>query len=210
MVQTSQFKARSYEGDYMEAGKEAERIVIAWLKTRPKVIEVIDVRENPEFQHLDVDIMVRLLNGHTRLAEIKHDHYLGKSGNFLFELTRINHTAPTQKAVTLGWTGRSPADWLFYYAPQMKQVYWCELEKFRAAFQKYTSETRQAMQLERLDLVMTDRIKSTLNVLVPEGYCKGIFTVNTIPEAILTPPTLADTRKGSEPTAGESKADNSF
>ena len=98
-VLTGSGKERSYNGDYMERGKNAELIVLKWLADNSTVIGVEDLRTLRVMREADVDCSVKLMDGRIVLAEIKSDWHLGKSGNMLFEVLRINHTAiPTTAA----------------------------------------------------------------------------------------------------------------
>ncbi len=172
MATTGADKLRSYNEDYMEDGKRGEEIVINFLKHRPG-IEVYDLRDEPRFQADDIDIGIRRkAQPGVIFAEIKTDQHLGVTGNVLFEILRINHTAPHEKACVLGWAARTPATWVFYYSPKLNQIWTCEFSKLRAAFQRYTQEGRKDT---RISWVNTDNLKSTVNVLIPESFCAGIF-----------------------------------
>lgn len=174
-----QANPRSYNGHYMRAGKEAEKIVMDWLRANPQIVGLDDLRGLREMQTADVDCSLQLSDGRAVLAEIKSDWHLGKSGNVLFEVLRINHTAQSDKAVTLGWSARSPATWLLYYAPQVNSIYQCRFDDFRRCFQTYTAEARKT---SRLDYIETDAIKSTVNVLIPWKYCEKAFRVHALKE----------------------------
>lgn len=178
-VAPSMGRKRSYDGAYQAAGKKAEGIVIDWLRGRPWVIGLEDLRDDRVMRQADVDLSIQIMDGRNPLAEIKSDWHLGKSGNVLFEVLRINHTAPHDRAATLGWSARSPATWLLFYAPQVAAIYMWRFEDYRKAFQNYTKDIRKGA---RLDYVETDHIKSTVNVLVPWRYCEAscqIFPVDT-------------------------------
>lgn len=173
-VVTGAAKQRSYNGDYMQRGKEAERIVMRFLEYNSNVIGVDDLRQLRVMRESDVDLSVKLMDGRVILAEIKSDWYLGVSGNVLFESLRINHTASPNAALTLGWSARSPANWLLYYAPQKKSLYIGSFGAFRSAMQKYTKDARKQT---RIDYVETDSIKSTINILIPWRYCQDVFNI---------------------------------
>jgi len=61
-------KRRSYSGDYMEAGRYAEDVVMPWLMTRPWVLGVDDLRNFRPTQEADVDVSIRLTDGRVTLA----------------------------------------------------------------------------------------------------------------------------------------------
>lgn len=164
-------RERSYSGGYMAAGKAAEEAVLSWLQQAPWVVGIEDLRSLRVMREADVDCSVTLIDGRVTLAEIKSDRHLGKSGNFLFETLRINHTAPPEKAMVLGWSARSPARQLLYYAPSFRAVHSILMDEFRRAMQGYTEESRRKT---RFDYVETDTIKSTVNILIPDRFVRAM------------------------------------
>lgn len=176
---TGSEKKRSYNGDYMHSGRFAEEIAWLWLIENSRIIGVEDFRQLRQVQSADVDYGVELIDGRVKLAEIKSDKHLGVTGNVLFEVLRINHHAPPDKVITLGWGARSPANFLFYYASSLHQLYIGPFRKFRMAVQTYT---KQARRRTRFDWVNTDEIKSTYNLLVPWRYCESVFQIYELPE----------------------------
>lgn len=177
----SALRQRSYSGGYMDVGKKGESVVLDWLRRNPQILGVEDLRELRVMREADADCMLTNRDGTISLAEIKTDNYLGVSGNVLFEILRINHTAPPERSATLGWAARSPARYLFYYAPQVNKIYYCKFDDFRKVFQDYTRETRQKMNI---NIVPTDNIKTTVNVLIPYSRAAGIFVVITLGKPI--------------------------
>jgi hypothetical protein len=177
-------KSRSYSGDYMAVGKLAESIIIPWLRDNPGVVEVNDLTDLRPLQEADVDCSIKLTDGRITLAEIKSDKWLrGESGtNVLFEILRLNHTAPPDRFCVLGWTARSPAKWLLYFSPTLSKVYKCRFDDLRRCAQRYTREVRKEA---RIDLVETDSIKSTINILIPWGYCKNIFELHDVSRYVI-------------------------
>ena len=133
---------RSYNGGYMDAGRAAEETVLPWLRTRPWVVGVEDFRSLRALQEADCDCGITLVDGRITIAEIKSDRHLGRSGNFLFEILRIDHTAPSDRAVTLGWSARTPARQILYYAPTSKTLHGIAADEFRRALQGYTEACR--------------------------------------------------------------------
>ena len=170
-------KTKSYSGDYMDIGKQGEETVIDWLKQRPNIIGVTDFREIREIHDADIDVGVRLYTGQVCLAEIKTDTYLGTTGNIIFEVLRINHYSDHKYAGYLGWSFRSPAEFLLFYAPNRKPpaIYKITFKDYRAVIQLYTKEN-PARFLE----VRTDRGKTTYNILIPEEEFNGKFQVHIL------------------------------
>lgn len=167
-------RQRSYDGGYMAVGKNGEEIVMAWIANHPQTLGVDDVRELRVTRDADIDCFIKTQDGRVTLAEIKTDQHLGVSGNVLFEVLRINHTAPPDRAVTLGWAARSPARTLFYYAPSVSAIYICRFDALRLCFQKWSREARGKM---RINVVPTDNIKTTVNVLIPWAAVSDIFQI---------------------------------
>jgi hypothetical protein len=178
--QTGAFKPRSYSGDYMKAGLAGQSIVLDLLKRRPEILGVIDWSDLEAVQPADIDCAIRTKSGHVILAEIKSDSYLGKTGNVLFEVLRINHTCDPEFSMGLGWTARTPAKYIFYYAPSVNKVYKFNTIGLRQSMQRYTREKRKST---RLDIVETDSIKTTINILIPIEYCKGAYEIYDIQQS---------------------------
>jgi len=175
---------RSYAGHYMAAGKKAEEKIIAWFKSWPAVLEVDDLRDLAPMQRADVDAVIYSRDGTAALVEIKSDFYLGKSGNVLFEVLRINHTVPLEeKTIVLGWSQRSPAKWLAFYGPQINQVWLARFSEYRKCFQEYTRRTREKTCIRWIN---TDEIKSTLTLLIPES-AMPCFKKYALPEGAPCP-----------------------
>lgn len=174
-------RERSYNGGYMDAGRAAEEKVLPWLARCPWVIGVEDFRALRVMRDADVDCGIKIIDGRIVLAEIKSDRHLGNSGNFLFEFLRINHTAPPDKAVVLGWSARTPARQILYFAPSFNIVHSIEADEFRRALQEYTKQARKST---RIDYVPTDAIKSTLSILIPARFVTAMpsyrqFSIST-------------------------------
>ena len=176
-VKVGATNGRSYNGALMKAGRAGEEIVLDWLRSRPYIQSVADLRDHAEMRHADIDCSITANDGRILLAEIKSDWYMGISGKVLFEVLRINHTAPPERAATLGWSARSPATTLFYYAPQVGCIYQCSFGDLRQSFQKYTHEARKQTNIS---IVETDAIKTTINILVPMSYCESIFKIHRL------------------------------
>lgn len=165
---------RSYNGAMMAVGRKAEEIILAWLQDHGDVLEVDDWRDLRAGQRADVDCAVYYEDGTVVLAEIKNDQFLKADGNVVFEYLRINHTAPPDKACVLGWTARTPAKFILYYAPTEHAVYVFRTEVMRRVFQSFTRTGRPSRsewmnKLARISMrwVSTDDIKSTLVVCIP-------------------------------------------
>jgi ribosomal protein L19 len=177
MATPSASKERSYNGEYMQVGKQAEEIVLSFLKSRPDVLGVNDFRDLRAVQEADIDFAIKTRDGRVTLAEVKSDRHVGMTGNILFEVLRINHTCISEKSCVLGWSARTPAQFILYYSPQLKRLYQFRSEQLRKAFQQYSRDNRKKM---RIDVVPTDKIKTTINVLIPKPYWQNIVHIHDL------------------------------
>lgn len=168
-------RQRTYNGDYMRVGRNAEEIVLRWLRANPHVVGIEDLRELRVMHEADVDCVLVTRDGRCPLVEIKSDAHLGVSKNVLFEVLRINHTCTPEKAGGLGWSLRSPATYFMYYAPATDEIWQCRPDDLRKAFQEYTKTARRSTALQWIE---TDNIKSTLVVLLPVMACEGVFMIH--------------------------------
>jgi hypothetical protein len=158
----------------MQRAKEAEARVMDFLKKRPDVLGVMDWRELQVQQEADIDIAIKTRDGRITLAEIKSDSHLGVTNNVLYEVLRINHTCAHEHATTLGWSGRTPAQFILFDAISVKKIYQIRTEDFRKALQEYTRVARKNINVS---IVPTDSIKTTVNILIPWNYCQKYFKI---------------------------------
>lgn len=173
-------KKPSYSGDYMDVGKSAEAIVMAWLSSQPWCQSVQDVRDEPQMRTDDVDVLVtpstapvsdtirKLIRNHDPLLiEIKSDKYIGRTDNMLFETYRIYHDNPPNRATTAGWSARSTAHVIIWYGSSVHKLYIIRLDDMQRAFQTYTRDARRSI---RSRFIATDKSKTTHNVYIPIKY----------------------------------------
>lgn len=149
------------KGDY------AEVVVCEFLRRCPGVAQVEDVRDDPAWQQQDVDYRVTLTSGTARGVEVKSDQHIARSGNVLFELARLHHTARPERCAHLGWSVFSAADWLLVYCPPARALYWFSFAALRGGMQAYMKDSRDKA---RLALIATDSQRTTLNILIPLAY----------------------------------------
>lgn len=176
----SKNKPPSYDGGYMAVGKHAENIVINWLTSQSWCQSLQDVRDDAQMRHDDVDVIVipsdepvstelrLLIRNHDPLrVEIKSDKYLGVSNNMLFETYRIWHDSKPGQAMTLGWSARSTAHIIVWYAASVHSLYIIRLDDLQRAFQDYTRNARRGVKSR---FIATDATKTTHNVYIPMEY----------------------------------------
>lgn len=171
---------KTYSGVLMTAGKTNEDTIMEWLKTIGK--SIIDFREFRLAQRIDVDFGIETMDGAIVLAEIKSDKWIDLNGNFLFECNRINHFVK-DKWFYLGWGWRSPAQKLMVRNPLTGKLFVFDFLELRTFMGKYIHETGKRL---RIDIVETDKQKTTFNYLIPMKSMSGLYKIYSIPQSTKT------------------------
>lgn len=147
-----------------EQGEEvAKRFLDQWYQG------VKDVRSDPYWQQRDVDFIV---DQHLKI-EVKTDNHIGNSGNFNFEVLRIQHFS--EPCAYLGWSVFSEATHFIVYCPPTEQIFTCKAEDAREGMQRYTVDTAGKI---RLTSIASDSERTTINVLVPMRYIPHSVYIN--------------------------------
>lgn len=113
----------------LKLGEEGESIIINYLENHPNYTEIIDVSKAPQYQDIDVDIVLRHVDGQKYLGEIKTDSY--KSGNIFYEVKSA------EEVQSEGCMNKTQADYLFYYYIKLDDLYIIDMNKYRDWFNKY-------------------------------------------------------------------------
>lgn len=154
------------DGKLLIVGQDAEDIVRDFFNSTPQITETEDLRAIPEWQQKEVDYRIHS-SVSTLLVEVKSDQHIGKSRNALFELLRLHHTAQPEHCAYLGWSVFSEADRIFVWCPTTRELYIFQTPDLRRAMQGYTYEQRKNM---RIEIVVTDTKRTTINILIPLDY----------------------------------------
>ena len=154
------------DSNLLLVGQDAESIVMDFLNSFKQITKKDDLRLDKEWQEKDVDYRIETANGEM-LIEVKSDQHIGKSGNVLFELIRLHHTAKSEHCAYIGWSVFSAADRIFVWCPPTRKLYIFKTPDLRRAMQGYTYEQRKSM---RIEIVVTDTKRTTINILVPLAY----------------------------------------
>jgi len=165
-------RQKSYSGALKVAGKQAESIVLKWLRDNPTVLGVTDLSDVEQVQHTDCDFLIRMRSGGHALAEVKSDRHMRWDGNLVFELARIYHVGKPENAVQLGWSASTVATWLIIYSPQEKAIYVFPVARVREVMQRYTQQKRNQTKPV---WIPTDLTKSTLILLIPLSEFRGAY-----------------------------------
>lgn len=112
----------------MEIGKRGEEHIIDYLKSSPRVTDLVDVRNDRAYQKIDVDFLMTLDDGKEYKVEVKTDTY--KSGNIYYE------TISSKEAETTGCFEKTEADYLFYYFINWGFLYVFSMDEYRQWFSK--------------------------------------------------------------------------
>lgn len=150
-----------------QTGLKTEMLVRRFLESLDFVQAIEDVRDNPDYQRREIDYVVSTPRG-TLAFEVKHDRHLGRSGNVLFELCRIHHTA--QKPAYLGWSVFSEADYFAIWGMQVERLYVFQARRFKASVQRYVATNRPRIQYTT---IVSDPLRTTVCLLVPLTAISG-------------------------------------
>jgi hypothetical protein len=160
-------RERSYSGGYMKVGRMGEDVAFAVLK---------------DYRARGVDAILKM-RGSDRflMVEVKTDNHLDVSGRWLFELYRIYLTVPNANAMIEGWSIRSEAEWLIFYAPATRRLHFIKMEEYRRAHIEAAASGKC-----HYSLVATDRIKRTLNAYFPKEFVEKMesYRVYQVPEIL--------------------------
>lgn len=155
-------RSRSYSGDMMREGSDGEARAYDFL-SRLSHAHIEDVRSDSFWQQRDVDYLFTRMDDSVLTVEVKSDRHIAQSGNVLFELARLHHTSRDVCAY-LGWSVFTEADRLLVWCPPAERLYVFVVSELRSAMQRYTQKTRQLM---KLNIVSTDTLRTTINILIP-------------------------------------------
>ncbi|MCT7975409.1 nuclease-related domain-containing protein [Laspinema olomoucense] len=109
-----------------QVASQATADITHWLQNLPRTISIQNVENDPHYQAIDVDLLVRTDRGESKL-EIKGDRY-HKTGNFFFE------THSNQEKNTQGCFLYTQADWLCYYFVEIGLLYLLPMPQTRDWF----------------------------------------------------------------------------
>ena len=160
--------SNNYEsGEMAEKGKKTECIIRSWLKRNSQVKSLIDVSHDKAFQRLDVDVIATLHDGRQIQIEIKTDYNLLVSGNFLFELQRVYMGAKTRHPSTMGWSVKTPAEYIVWYSPKKQKIVSMLTNNYRRSFMDYMTEIKAN---PRFHVECTSENCTTINILFPVRF----------------------------------------
>lgn len=168
-------------------GSNTETLVKKWLSDNSTVYRVMDVSKNKTFQRLDVDVVITLKLGLEIQAEIKTDNNLFDTENFLYELQRIYLQADPAHTSTLGWSAKTPAEYIIWYSPKVEKIIVMRTIDYREAFQNYIKAAGSNVKFNTQQT--TKNYCTTINVLFPKVYIGDKYTAYGLDEEMefLTP-----------------------
>ena len=170
-----------YNTKYVAVGAVAEKLIIDWLKQNPEVLHVDDLRDLRPMRRADVDCSLILRSGQVGLVEIKSDWHLGVSGNLIFEVTRIYHGKRDPFVFGLGWSAKTPATWILFYAPQKQEIWAIRGEDYRRFVE---TAIKADPNVVKVRVIPTNENVTTIALIVPESVFEaGIKRYALKPEA---------------------------
>jgi hypothetical protein len=145
-------------------GSFAESLALQFLRSRPPVARVEDVRHDRDYQRKEIDFVAHRWQGDPVTFEVKHDFHMQQTGNFPYELLRVHHTAETP--AYWGWTFFSKADHFLVVTPE-ESIYVFTPGNVRRGMQAYVKAAGTRTQMRWIE---TDEMRTTCILLVPLSY----------------------------------------
>lgn len=173
-------------GRALEIGKPGEERVLAWLEACRScglLHGIIDMREFRLAQRLDVDCGLETVDSALVTAEIKTDKKIASTGNFFFELFRINYHLSSDQVFYLGWAFRSPAKYLLCYSPQEDRVYRILFSDVRTAIARLAENEKRYLR-SQVVYVETDVHRLTVGLIVPKRYLEGRYVTFNVADVL--------------------------
>lgn len=97
-------------------GKKGEADIQQWLINLDGISDVIDHREDPHYQQLDIDFTVIIDSGQNVTVEVKSDRNYETNNAFLEIVSNEKYNAP-------GCMIKTKSDFVFYYFPDTRQLF---------------------------------------------------------------------------------------
>lgn len=110
----------------LKNGEVGEHIAWNLLSKNKNIATVIDMRDSTWGREQDVDFMVIATNKDTRFVEVKTDFKAHETGNIAYELKTSGNA---------GCFYKTAANWVLYYVPYAKVVYWIDVRRMREHIQ---------------------------------------------------------------------------
>jgi len=142
----------------LKEGESGEHVVWNILQKLPKVRNVVDVRQDKEFQAQDIDFLVENFDRQFTPIEVKTDFKAHETGNIIYELSTSGH---------IGCFEKTKARYIYYYVPADRVVYAISVKALRNYVKKVQPEERRmgdnatGYLLPIKDLLKANVIKST-------------------------------------------------
>lgn len=118
----------------LKEGEIGEHVVWNLLVKQDWVRSVVDVRDDKNFREQDIDFLVENLERQFASFEVKTDFKAQNTGNIVYEI---------QTSGNLGCFEKTKAQYIAYYIPAMKTVYFINTVAFRTYLHKARPEERK-------------------------------------------------------------------
>ena len=146
-------------------GKVGEEIIYWWLKARPSITDIEDVRDSTEYRIQDIDFIVES-NNKTYTLEVKTDYYT--TGNIFVELE-------STMGKTQGCALKTKSDFILYYFINENKLFIIDTKEFQLYidFHRY----------DFVEKVVHNRGYDSLGILIPYKILKDDLLPSCFREA---------------------------
>lgn len=146
-------------------GADGEHAVSEFLNQRfmPQYVQFAERKLQDE----NIDYVVFPPKVEHIYVEAKADRHVHKpNGNFAFELFRVKHTAPLNRAFYPSWGINSRANYLIVYSTETGAIYIVDMPHLRDRANAYIKANRNRTRVEP---VYTDEERTSFCVMVPKS-----------------------------------------
>ena len=141
-------------------GKRGERIFKNIMESRNYKVE--DVREDPEYQLIDIDFVVTSpTTGLRKTFEVKYDARIHRTNNLYLEISNIF----SKQWKGSGWYNHCKADYLVYGDQQVNKFYVIPMKKLRKRVEELPVKVARCGNESTGLLVSLDDIKDLYEIL---------------------------------------------
>ena len=117
----------------LKAGGSGEHAVWNLFTKMQKVRNVVDVRDDKDFQEKDIDFLVENLDRQFTPIEVKTDFKAHETGNLVYEVTTSGH---------IGCFEKTQAKYIAYFIPKAEEVHLVDVKKLRSYIHSTQPEPR--------------------------------------------------------------------
>ena len=120
--------------DSLREGGYGEHAIWNLFIKQPWVRNVVDVRDDKDFQEKDIDFLIEDRNRQFTPVEVKTDFKAHETGNIVYEATTSNH---------IGCFEKTQAKYIMYFIPEKKEAHMIDVVALRTYLHEVRPEEKK-------------------------------------------------------------------